>query len=208
MQSKTYLRAELLLLFVLIPLSFFWNYYIWFKVGLGAVGFVYVLILMKKAAILNLKLPHRESLIPFFKEIALKLIGIAIITSFYVSYVSPDKLFDVLLQKPLLWLVILFGYSLLSVWPQEVLYRTFFFNRYEALVVNKWGFIFLNAIVFSFAHLFLKNILVLALTFIGGVLFAYTYYTKRSTLLVSIEHAIYGNWLFTVGMGEMLAFPD
>jgi hypothetical protein len=26
--------------------------------------------------------------------------------------------------------------------------------------------------------------------------------------LVSIEHAIYGNWLFTVGMGEMLAFPD
>jgi hypothetical protein len=25
--------------------------------------------------------------------------------------------------------------------------------------------------------------------------------------LVSIEHAIYGNWLFTVGMGQMLAFP-
>jgi hypothetical protein len=22
-----------------------------------------------------------------------------------------------------------------------------------------------------------------------------------------MEHALYGNWLFTVGMGEMLAFP-
>jgi hypothetical protein len=26
-------------------------------------------------------------------------------------------------------------------------------------------------------------------------------------MLTSIEHAIYGNWLFTIGMGEMLAFP-
>ncbi|MAK35391.1 MAG: CPBP family intramembrane metalloprotease, partial [Flavobacteriaceae bacterium] len=25
--------------------------------------------------------------------------------------------------------------------------------------------------------------------------------------LVTIEHALYGNWLFTVGMGQMLAFP-
>jgi len=27
-------------------------------------------------------------------------------------------------------------------------------------------------------------------------------------LLVSIEHAIYGCWLFTVGMGSMLGFPS
>jgi len=45
------------------------------------------------------------------------------------------------------------------------------------------------------------------LTFIGGVLFAYTYQKTKSTALVAIEHAVYGNWLFTVGMGEMLAFP-
>jgi membrane protease YdiL (CAAX protease family) len=49
---------------------------------------------------------------------------------------------------------------------------------------------------------------VLAFTFIGGILFAYTYQKTKSTLLVSIEHAIYGCWLFTVGMGTMLGFPS
>jgi hypothetical protein len=46
------------------------------------------------------------------------------------------------------------------------------------------------------------------LTFIGGILFAFTFKKTKSTLLVSIEHAIYGCWLFTVGMGEMLGFPS
>lgn len=46
------------------------------------------------------------------------------------------------------------------------------------------------------------------LTFIGGLLFALTFKKTKSTLLVSIEHAIYGSWLFTVGMGEMLGFPS
>ena len=68
-------------------------------------------------------------------------------------------------------------------------------------------FIFLNATLFSLAHIFFRNTLVLILTFLGGLLFAFTYHKSKSTLLVSIEHAIYGNWLFTVGMGEMLAFP-
>jgi hypothetical protein len=56
--------------------------------------------------------------------------------------------------------------------------------------------------------MFFKNTLVLFLTFLGGVLFALTYNKTRSTLLVSIEHAIYGSWLFTVGMGNMLGFPS
>jgi membrane protease YdiL (CAAX protease family) len=56
--------------------------------------------------------------------------------------------------------------------------------------------------------MFLKNSLVMLLTFLGGILFAITFHKTRSTLLVSIEHAIYGIWLFTVGMGEMLAFPS
>ena len=67
--------------------------------------------------------------------------------------------------------------------------------------------IVVNAFVFSLAHIFLKNILVLFLTFIGVIAFALTYYTSKSTTLVCIEHALYGFWLFTVGLGEILAFP-
>ena len=98
-------------------------------------------------------------------------------------------------------------YPFLSVWQQEIIYRTFFFKRYESLFKSKSLLVFVNAIVFSLAHIFFSNTLVMILTFIGGILFAWTYLKFRSTTLVSIEHALYGNWLFTVGMGQMLAFP-
>jgi membrane protease YdiL (CAAX protease family) len=111
------------------------------------------------------------------------------------------------LNKPLLWLAILFIYSVFSVYPQELIFRTFFFQRYEVLFKSKALFIFINAIVFSLAHLFFRNTLVLLLTLFGGILFGFTFYNTKSTLFVTIEHAIYGCWLYTVGMGSILGFP-
>ncbi|MFD2292318.1 type II CAAX prenyl endopeptidase Rce1 family protein [Mariniflexile gromovii] len=116
-------------------------------------------------------------------------------------------LFELLINKPLLWVLLLFIYSVFSVYPQELLYRTFFFNRYKNYFKSESLFLFVNAICFSLSHLFFKNSLVLLMTFIGGLLFALTFNKTKSTLLVSIEHAIYGSWLFTVGMGAMLGFP-
>jgi membrane protease YdiL (CAAX protease family) len=107
-----------------------------------------------------------------------------------------------------MWLMLLFIYSFFSVYPQELIYRTFYFERYKDLFSNEKLFIFVNAVVFSLAHLFFRKPLVIILTFVGGILFALTFYKTKSTLLVSIEHAIYGCWLFTVGMGSMLGFPS
>ena len=122
--------------------------------------------------------------------------------------VDKSNLFIVVKTKPSLWIMILFIYSFFSVYPQELIYRTFFFQRYESLFRSNLVFILLNAVVFSLAHIFFKNTLVMFLTFIGGILFALTFKKTKSTLLVSIEHAIYGCWLFTVGMGAMLGFPS
>ncbi|WP_423804206.1 hypothetical protein [Nitrosomonas nitrosa] len=38
-------------------------------------------------------------------------------------------------------------------------------------------------------------------TFVGGIMFAYTYHRHRSLLLASIEHALYGCFVFTIGLG-------
>jgi len=122
--------------------------------------------------------------------------------------VDKSNLFIVVKTKPSLWIMILFIYSFFSVYPQELIYRTFFFQRYESLFRSNLVFILVNAVVFSLAHIFFKNTLVMFLTFIGGILFALTFKKTKSTLLVSIEHAIYGCWLFTVGMGAMLGFPS
>ena len=208
MQSNYYKGVEFFLFFILLPISFLWSYSPGLKVGFTIIGFIYILSHLYLEGVLKTKFPKKIVWRHFFKEAMIKLLIIAIVTTLYVYFIAPDKLFAVLLKKPSLWGIILLVYTFLSVWPQEVIYRTFFFKRYTSLITNKWLLIFINAIVFSLAHIFLKSALVQILTFIGGLLFAYTYHKTKSTTIVSIEHAIYGNWLFTVGMGGMLAFPE
>ncbi|MFT4698752.1 MAG: membrane protease YdiL (CAAX protease family) [Flavobacteriaceae bacterium] len=207
MKSNYYLATELFLLFVLLPISLVITYPIALKASFILIGFIYISIILLRVEKISFKVKSSIDWKAFWKRILLLFLGVILTTTLYVFIIDSNKLFCVVLNKPLLWIAILGVYTLLSVWPQEIIYRTFFFARYESLFQNKKLFIFINAILFSLAHLFFKNTLVIVLTFIGGLLFAYTYHKTKSTFLASMEHALYGNWLFTVGMGEMLAFP-
>jgi len=207
MSSAFYKLSEFFLIFIIIPIVFTVDFNTWLKLTLGLFGIVYIVILLLRVEKLKFKIAQNLNWKIFFKRVIANFILIALITSLYVFITDRDSFFNVMITKPKLWIVILFVYSFFSVYPQELIYRTFFFQRYNALVSNKALFIFINAIVFSLGHIFFRNTLVLVLTFFGGLLFAFTYSKTKSTLLVSIEHAIYGSWLFTVGMGEMLGFP-
>lgn len=208
MKSKSYKLIEFFIIFIVLPVSFALNYHFLIKLIIGAIGFIYVIYVLLKieknrfAIAPNLEWKH------FWINTCFKFVGIALLTTLYVWFVEKENLFEVAINKPKMWLIILFVYSLLSVYPQELLYRTFFFQRYQMLFNNEKLFLFVNAIVFSLGHIFFKNALVIVLTFLGGILFALTFNRTKSTLLVSIEHAIYGCWLFTVGMGSMLGFPS
>lgn len=207
MNLPKYLAVELFILFIALPLSLLLPYDFRIKGISILVAFIYLLFVLFKKTPVRFKVKKEIQWRSFWKITAIKFIGIAVITSIYVYIMDASALFCVPRNKPQLWVTILFVYTFLSVWPQEVIYRTFFFARYGSFFQNKKLLIFINAIIFSLAHLFLRNTLVTVLTFIGGLLFAYTFTKTKSTTLVSIEHALYGNWLFTVGMGQMLAFP-
>lgn len=208
MKTRTYKYIELLFLFILIPISFLFNYTPWVKLSIGILGFVYVVFVLLKVEGQKLKISQSLNWILFLKTTVVKLLVITVLTTAFVWFTNKELLFHVLLNKPKLWLFILFIYSFFSVYPQELLYRTFFFKRYSVLFRNSTVFIFVNAIIFALGHIFFKNTLVLVLTFLGGLLFAFSFNKNQSTLLVSIEHAVYGCWLFTVGMGDMLGFPS
>ena len=208
MQSVNYRLVEFFIIFVLVPVSFAIYYPLWVKALVAVLGFAYVLFVLLRVEKNKFKITKNINWKSFFKHTFLKCIGIAFLTSLFVYFTDKSLLFTIVINKPLLWLMILFIYSFFSVYPQELIYRTFYFERYDRLFQNKNLFIFVNAIVFSLAHLFFRNSLVIILTFLGGLLFAFTYKKTKSTLLVTIEHAIYGCWLFTVGMGEMLGFPS
>ncbi|WP_299382022.1 CPBP family intramembrane glutamic endopeptidase [uncultured Lacinutrix sp.] len=207
-QSARYKLIEFFLIFIVTPVSFTIDFPFWVKGIIALTGFTYIIYVLLKIQKNKLKVAKGLNWSRFFRDTLVKLVAIAVITIAFVYFSDRENLFKVVLNKPLMWLLFLFVYSAFSVYPQELIYRTFYFQRYENLFQNKKLFIFVNAIVFSLAHLFFKNTLVIFLTFLGGLLFAFTYKKTKSTLLVSIEHAIYGCWLFTVGMGEMLGFPS
>lgn len=101
-----------------------------------------------------------------------------------------------------LWLTIMIAYPLISVTTQEIMYRVFFFHRYRPLFAgDPQAGIFLNAVLFSFSHIIFQSATTLIISFLGGLLFAWRYESSRSYWALCIEHAIYGNLIFTVGLG-------
>jgi len=149
------------------------------------------------------KRPTRAYLIRIL-VIAVLLIVIGVVI---IQFINPQLLFSVVKQKPFVWLAILFVYAFLSVIPQELIYRGFFYSRYYYLFPNKKIFSILNVVCFSWCHVFLGNIWVMVITALAGVFFVYTYEKEKSLLWTVVEHSLYGNLVFTLGLGEMLAFP-
>ena len=115
---------------------------------------------------------------------------------------APELLFSMLRRSPILWAVIMLLYPLLSVYPQELLYRAFFFHRYQPLFGSGWVMLFASAFAFGFAHVILGNWISVVLCLIGGLLFALTYQQSGSLLLTCLDHALFGNFIFTVGLGQ------
>jgi membrane protease YdiL (CAAX protease family) len=109
-----------------------------------------------------------------------------------------------------LWLQVMLLYPLISVTTQEIIYRVFFFHRYAPLLESRpYLAILLNATLFAFAHGVLFGSRhtpfhweSVAISFVGGLIFAYRYHRTRSFWTVAIEHSLYGNLIFTVGLGR------
>lgn len=126
-----------------------------------------------------------------------------------VAITMPQHLFDLPRSMPVLWLLFILGYPLFSVYPQEVLFRAFFFSRYKKLFNTDRNLIWVNAILFGWMHVAFANVAAVVLTLISGWFFATTYHRTRSLRLVCLEHALYGVMVFTIGYGRLFVFePD
>jgi membrane protease YdiL (CAAX protease family) len=116
-----------------------------------------------------------------------------------------DYFFYLPRHAPAFWLLIMVLYPLISVVPQEIIYRVYFFHRFEKLLPRRSIAIAVCALIFGLHHLVFHNWVAVVLTLAGGVKFALTYERTRSLLVVCIEHALYGGLLFTIGLGHFFA---
>jgi len=129
------------------------------------------------------------------------LLGATWLLCYHTSVLPKEAFLRLPREIPLLLLAIWLLYPIWSAFPQEITHRVFFYHRYAALIPNRTALLITNAAAFSWMHALFWNIPALIMTFFGGLFFAWTYQRSRSALAAGIEHALYGNWVFTTGLG-------
>jgi uncharacterized protein len=115
----------------------------------------------------------------------------------------PAQFLSIPLDQVEIWVALMLLYPLISVLPQELIFRSFFFHRYGPLFRGQpWLAIGVNGALFGFAHLIYGNYEAVVLSAALGLLLAYRYARTRSLWAVCVEHTLYGELAFAIGLGH------
>jgi uncharacterized protein len=200
---KIYLAFEFLLVFAGIPLLLAFRLIPIRPIPLlGAVAVASTLWLWRDRRFNNLWLLNQEGARRHWRAVVVRTLLLVTLLGVTVAAFAPHLLFQFVHSAPLVWAMLMVLYPLLSVIPQELVFRAFLFHRYAALFGSPGVLVTASATAFAFAHIVMGNWISVVLSAFGGILFARTYQQSRSLLLVSAEHALFGNFIFTVGLGE------
>lgn len=197
---------ELVLLFLGVPLLYEWNLIPFHKSIPLALAFVYCLYILFRDKSFDkryLKNIPKNAWGYMFLRVAI----FFVVTSLLVFFLWPERLFILPKQNPRLMALIWIFYPLWSALPQELIFRPFFYHRYNFLFSDQKILLVINAFLFAFAHIIFHNWIALAGTFVYSFLFSYLYLSKRSLFFITAEHALYGNIIFTVGLGNFFYVP-
>jgi membrane protease YdiL (CAAX protease family) len=197
---------EIILVFIGLPILYKFNLIPFHKsIPLLAVFLVYLIVLLRDKSF-----PNKRFGLNGFKAwlpLLLRFLLVAMVFGGAVLVLKREAFFIIPRENMKLWFLILFFYPLWSAFPQEIIYRAYFFHRFGRFFKQEWIMILVNAVLFSFSHIIFGNWIALVLTFLGSILFSFTYLKSQSLLVVFIEHALYGNLIFTIGLGEYFYLP-
>ena len=201
--SRSALLLEFLLLFVILPLGYRFS-----PVRIPALPLLWVVAeyawwqLRRDPDFNSAKLWNAGELPSRLGSILVIFAVVALAVWFAVRRITPELEWSLPRRNPTFWAIVMLAYPVLSVYPQGLLYRAFIFERYASLFTGKWTMIVASAAAFAFLHIIFRNWLAVAMTFFGGLLFAARYAETGSLATSSFEHALYGCFLFTVGLGQ------
>lgn len=139
---------------------------------------------------------------PDLRFVGLFAIGAAAGIALTVLWLAPGAFLALPRQNPHLMLAILVFYPLLSALPQELVFRVLYFRRYDPILPKSTIGMWLNAAAFALAHLMYWNWVAVALTFVGGLAFAFGYKRRGGFATALLMHALAGLALFALGLGR------
>ena len=136
---------------------------------------------------------------------------VCILAVLYVQATAPQTLFQLPLERTGLWLLIIVAYPVLSVLPQELIYRVWLFEAHKSLWIVPAQPILVSAVFFGWVHIIYAGWFAVITCFAGGILLAWNYCSHRKApgaiWPLVLEHALYGLTMFTVGLGRYFFLP-
>lgn len=202
-KSRPYLLLEFLLLCGLIPAIIIANTWavLMFRFLYGAAIYAAIILYLTDARSVREHWKWDAVTWANMKPILLRFAASACGMVLLVYWYDPDRAFYIARERPEFIPLLMIAYPVLSAFPQELVFCTFFFARYKTFFGTGKLLILASAVVFAYAHILYINPLAPLLSFLGGLIFALTYAKTRSLALVTIEHGLYGNALFFCGLG-------
>jgi uncharacterized protein len=203
MKRTVLLWSELVLIYVTVPVLMYERILPNWPIPFLLVAAIWALLVLRgdttfdQQGLVRLERMGPELWWPLLRDIPL-----LILLGLGVRFFAPEMLFRLIRQAPVWWLALVLFYPIFSVYPQELLYRAFFFHRYKPLFGEGLGMIAASAAVFGFVHIIFGNWVAIGLTAIGGMLFGWTYRKSGSMMLTCLEHALFGDFIFTIGIGQ------
>jgi uncharacterized protein len=196
------LAIEFTLLFVVLPAALALHPLRWWPLPLLWAAAIYCYLVLRKQADFDARKFWRLSDIgPNMGPLLALFLPVAAALAAGVSVLAPRLFLNLPRRLPLLWVLVMVLYPLLSVVPQTVIYRAFVFARYRRLLHSRWVLIAASGVAFSWLHIVLRNPIAPLLTLPAGLLFAWRYARTNSAMTSAFEHALYGCLIFTVGLG-------
>lgn len=209
MSGKTYLWAEYLVLFGVVPAAYYYDMIPLPKIpvlltfALGGLFWLLSKTDFSWRSLWKLKSDTRAAMGWIMARSLV--VGSAAATIAYL--VDPALFLGFPRNRPWLWLLVMGLYPILSAYPQEIVYRAFLFRRYERIFPTVQSRILASTIAFSFLHVVFENWIAVVLTLPAGYIFSQTYASSGSLFLAAFEHALYGCMIFTSGLGRFFYHP-
>lgn len=157
----------------------------------------------------NYKMIFQKSIWSFPKNSTLWLCAVMIsllvaLSVIIYSLLDPNVIFlDLPKQRPNLWLMIMLLYPLLSVLPQELIWRYHLLEKMKLILPSKNLRIIVSSLAFGWMHVVYGHYFsVISTSILGWILCIIYYQGNKNIWPIWLIHSIAGQAVFTFGLGQ------
>jgi CAAX amino terminal protease family. len=132
--------------------------------------------------------------------------ALAVGATLYILLDNPKAFLSFPRDRPVMWGIVMLLYPVLSVLPQEIIFRVYIFEKFFSEPRQARLAILVSTALFSWVHIVYAGYFAMLATLVAGGVLGVGYSRSRgqpgALWAVLLEHSLYGMVIFTVGLGR------